>query len=150
MQAGLEDYLFENDIPFAQQTILGKLLGSALTQWLIAQIAGGSPLAAATALLAKLVPALCWQTLYLALPALHLRITAKGLVSQNGNDSLIKSAQLKELEYMRSRALERADGYAADTLSFLRENASDYPGWTDPGTASAQSIGLYIPPEGVV
>ena len=142
---GLEEYLFEPEIPLVQQYLTEKLLGQALTDWLNAQAASGNPTQSARELLALVKPFMCWQTLQAALPNLQWRLSGKGLEGPQAAAGGTATG-VPELSYMRRRYTERAETCARSLLTFLRKDAGqNYPLWHDPGSEGLFPFGLYIP-----
>lgn len=142
--AGIDNYLFENDIAYTQTRIIEPLLGKSLSTWLKARLALNSTAPEVTALFGQLLPAHCWHTLSHALPFMHIQLSASGLVVPHGATG--NAAGLTGLNLLQAQAEERAQFYTRVLLKYLQENVAAYPNWKpEESVLKGFGFGLYVP-----
>jgi hypothetical protein len=69
--------------------------------------------------------ALCYWTVYLALPHLYLRIRNAGVVKQSSGDT--QNSDLSEMKYLKEEMSNLAEFWNQRLINFLCDNSSSFP-----------------------
>lgn len=118
-------------LPFrieAQQKYVPQLTGTKLYETLCDAINSETVSSDQTELLTLIRPALAYYIAADALPFIHWKIKQKAVVSGSEN---MQTATLKEVVYLRTELLDKAEFASQRVIDFLKKRSDDFPDYND-------------------
>lgn len=127
-----EKYLSDT-ILYAQELYTKEILGTALYDQIYTQIAAGSLSSDNSTLLTSYIqPALKWWVIYEAMDMLHVKLTNKGVVIKNSDNS--ESVSSNYIVTLKEKFRNLAERWDDKTRKFLLQNPTTYPLYLNPGS----------------
>lgn len=147
-------YRLRGTIKTVEENEIDTLLGSTLSTALRQAILDNSTTSAHIKLIAKIAKASAMLTIAEAIPYRLINITPDGLVTATlkGNNENVETStegDMKRLQAVMNKALERGQSELAKLTKFLNDNAADYDGYTavdlnSRSTINDQNLGVYL------
>ena len=118
----------EPTVYLVQDNYIQDLLGTNFYNYLQTTFLAQTLNAAETELINRIKPAQAYRVAEQCVPYINYQLKNKGLMTQNGDYS--QSADLDTVRYIRHELSNSAEFYAQRVLTYLCENAADFPEYT--------------------
>jgi hypothetical protein len=126
VQHNVDSSLITPWIQAAQQIHIEHRLGKPLSEAIKAEIEADTLVDPYRELVEQYIaPALAWWSFYEAIPSLHMKYTAKGIVLKTSDNS--SSVSLEELSLGRGQARDFAEFYENRMINYLKDNPTLFP-----------------------
>ena len=125
IQQNVADFLFENDIEYAQETKIEPCLGEDLVDRINLELSTTVSTEIQKLLDDFIKPAQELWTFYLAVPNMGTKFTNKGIFKKA--DEVNVPATVEDVEYIRRPYRNRAEFKTNKLIKFLVANPDDYP-----------------------
>jgi hypothetical protein len=126
LQQNVDSSLIVPNLQRAQEMFIEHRLGNALTNKIKSEIEASTLVDPYRTLVESYIaPALAFYALFLSIPDLHIKLTAKGALLKTSENS--SSASLEELSWLRADKRDTADFYLNRMINYLKDNKSNFP-----------------------
>ena len=126
------------------QSCLNEIVGEDLVDYYVEKVNsdGFVPTDVDTAFLNAIAPYVSNMTCWFALPFLSFQFSQKGITKESSENSTTISTS--EIAFLRDALRNQADNLKHHLITFMNENASDYPLYRKPSPKTVERFNFHI------